>query len=185
MARINLLPWREELRKERQKQFYVVAGGSAAVMLGVIVLVHIHISGMIDSQNSRNKFLENEIKAVEKKIAEIEDLEKQKAQLIARMRVIERLQRNRPEIVHLFEEIAKATPEGLYLTEITQKGTVLTISGQAQSNARVSSFMRNLDASAWLENPVLDVIQSASGKGRNSANKVRTFTLRIKQSSSK
>lgn len=179
MARINLLPWREELRKERRKQFAFVAAGSAVLAILVGLYVHLHISSMIENQNDRNQYLQQQIKDVESKIKEIESLEKQKEQLLARMKVIEQLQTNRPEIVHLFDEIAKAVPDGLSLTSVTQAGRSMTMQGHAQSNARVSSFMRNLDASPWFENPVLDVIES-TGKGTT---RTRSFTLRVSQSS--
>jgi type IV pilus assembly protein PilN len=179
MARINLLPWRAELRKQRQREFLSMAGGSAMLMLLVIVYFHLQISSLIDTQNSRNTFLEKEIKEVESRIEEIKDLERQKQQLMARTKVIEQLQRNRPAIVHLFDEIVRATPDGLYLTSIIQKGDVLTIDGLAQSNARVSAFMRNIEASPWLDSPALDVIQIGTDKNASD----RKFTLRVKQSS--
>lgn len=179
MARINLLPWREEVRKERRKQFAFIAAGSAVLALLVVLYVHLHVASMIDNQSARNQYLQQQIADVETKIKEIENLEKQKEQLLARMKVIEQLQSNRPEIVHLFEEIAKAVPEGLSLTSIAQAGRTMTVQGRAQSNARVSSFMRNLDASPWFDNPVLDVIESTS-KG---SERTRSFTLRVNQSS--
>jgi len=181
MARINLLPWREELRKQRQQQFYFLAVGSALVMALVVVFIHLQINGMISEQEGRNRFLENEIKKVEEQIKEIEALERKKAQLLARMRVIERLQGNRPEVVHLFEQLVVRIPAGLYFTQVEQKERTLTIQGHAQSNARVSSMMRNLDASEWLENPALEVIEASSKGGERS----RTFTLTVQQTSGK
>jgi type IV pilus assembly protein PilN len=175
MARINLLPWRAELRKQRQREFFSIAGGSAMVMLLVVFYGHFHISGMIDGQMGRNQFLEQQIVEVEGRIKEITELEKQKQQLVARMKVIERLQSNRPEIVHVFDELARATPDGLYLTGITQKGTELKIEGMAQSNARVSAMMRNLDLSSYFENPLLNVIQAPDKSG------ARKFTLSVTQ----
>lgn len=180
MARINLLPWRDEKRKELRKQFVFIAAGSGVLMLLVILYVHIYVSGLISDQNSRNQYLQQQIGGVNSKIKEIEGLEKQKQQLLARMKVIEQLQQNRPAVVHLFESLAKAVPDGLYLTSLTQSGTSLTITGVAQSNARVSSFMRNLDNSRWFENPVLDVIQ-VKDKGEQS----RTFVLRVTQADKK
>ena len=176
MARINLLPWRAELRKQKQREFLSAAGGSFFVMLLVILYVHLHINSLIDTQTARNRFMEQQITEVESRISEIIELEKQKTQLIARMKVIERLQSDRPGVVHLFDELVRATPDGLHLTGIKQTGSVLKIEGVAQSNARVSSLMRNLEASAWLENPTLDVIQSVE---KSSA---RKFTLTVTQS---
>ena len=158
MARINLLPWREELRKERQKQFGVAAGVAAAAMAVVIGLVHFYFADQISNQNSRNNYLQAEIKRLDTKIAEIKDLEKQKANLLARMNIIQQLQRSRPEVVHVFDELITSLPEGVYLTQIINQGTVITVKGFAQSNARVSSYMRNVDAAGWLANPKLDVI---------------------------
>ncbi len=178
MARINLLPWREELRKEKQREFAVAAAGSAFVMAGIILLVHLNISGLISNQNSRNSFMQGQIEIVEAKIKEIRELEKQKQQLISRMKVIEQLQTNRPEIVHVFEEIVKTVPEGLSITSIKQSGSGLAIQGSAQSNARVSAFMRNLEASPWFNNPVLNVIKTDKKK----AGRTRSFSMQVKQS---
>lgn len=177
MARINLLPWRDDLRKEQRRQFFVVLGGSAILALMVVGYVHLHINGMIETQESRNSYLQGQIKDVESKIKEIDNLERQRQQLLARMRVIEQLQSDRSVIVHLFEELTKAVPEGLYLVNVKQSGRTLTIQGMAQSNARVSTLMRNLDASPWFENPVLEIIQSDNKKDRGS----RSFTMRVTQ----
>jgi type IV pilus assembly protein PilN len=176
MAHINLLPWRAELRKQKQREFATVAVGSAILMLLVIAFFHFQISGMIDHQNSRNSFLQREIETVEAQIKEIRDLEVQKQQLVARMKVIEQLQRDRPAVVHLFDELVKATPDGLYLTSVLQENSTLVIEGIAQSNARVSALMRNLEASPWLENPVLEIIQSDKSESS------RSFKLRVVQS---
>lgn len=176
MAHINLLPWRAELRRQKQREFATVAGGSAFLMVLVIAFFHIQISGLIENQNSRNQLLQREIKTVESQIKEIQDLEKQKQQLVSRMKVIEQLQRDRPAIVHLFDELVDVTPDGLFLTGVDQKGSILTIEGMAQSNARVSALMRNLEASPWLENPVLEIIQTQKDNSRK-------FKLRVTQSS--
>ncbi len=177
MAHINLLPWRQELRKEQQRQFLTIMGLSVFLMLAIIALVHIQIAGMIDHQISRNEFLKKEIAKVEKQIKEIDALSKQKKSLLARMEVIETLQYNRPEVVHLFDELIKVMPEGVYLTELKQSGKNLVMKGVAQSNARVSALMRNIEASEWLAEPKLDIIQK---KGKGDSNE-RTFTLRAKQ----
>lgn len=160
MTRINLLPWRELRRKEQQRQFVSIAAG-AAILMGVILLyVHIHVAGMIEEQTMRNKFMQDEISKVEAKIAEIKTLETKKQQLLARMNIIQQLQTRRPEIVHVFDELVRAVPPGMYLTKISQQGSNMVIEGVAQSNARISSFMRNLDASPWFANPKLDVIEA-------------------------
>lgn len=177
MAHINLLPWREELRQQKKKEFFTLLGGTALVFGGVVLLVHMYMVGLIDYQKSRNDILNKEIKVVERKIKEIRDLERQKEQLIARMRVIEQLQGNRPEVVHLFDEIARIVPEGLYISKIIQKQRTVTITGNAQSNARVSAFMRRLEASNWFSSPQLDVISTKKERQQ----RTREFTLMVSQ----
>jgi type IV pilus assembly protein PilN len=178
MTRINLLPWRELLRKEREREFYSIAGGAAVFMLLVIVYIHFHMSGVIETQNGRNRFLDDQIKKVEEQIKKIKGLEAEKSQLLARMKVIEELQGQRPQMVHLFDELVKALPDGVYLTSLKQTGSGITIEGVAQSNARVSAFMRNIDASQWLAQPRLNVIQSMDSKDGQKGSK---FILDIKQ----
>ena len=182
MTRINLLPWREMRRKEKQRQFISVVIG-AAILAGVVMLyVHLHVSGMIGAQNVRNDYLKGEIKQVEAKIKEIQTIEAEKKSLLARMNVIQQLQSRRPEIVHLFYELMRNVPSGIYLTKISQNGTSLTIDGMAQSNARVSAFMRNLDLSDWLEDPKLDVIKVDS-KNKQAVGRASNFTLHVTQAS--
>jgi type IV pilus assembly protein PilN len=160
MPHINLLPWREAARQERQRQFAVVGVGAAVLAALVVVFVHLQFSGMIETQNGRNLFLENQIKEVDKQIAEIKTLKDDKKALLARMEVIQKLQRSRPEVVHLFEEISKATPKGVFLLNASRSGNRLNIEGVADSNDSVSAFMRQLNASPWLNNPRLTVIES-------------------------
>ncbi|MDH5436042.1 MAG: PilN domain-containing protein [Gammaproteobacteria bacterium] len=177
MVRINLLPWREIRRKERERQFYSILAGSALLMGAIVLYVHLHINGLIDEQNNRNAFIESEIAIVEKQIKEIDQLEKEKARLLARMNVIQKLQSSRPVIVHMFDEIVNTLPDGVYLTSIKQNNNVLTLQGVAQSNARVSAFMRSIDKSDWLTDPKLNVIQT-NKKGRS---RTSSFTLVVKQ----
>jgi len=177
MARINLLPWREEQRAEQQRQFLTMLGLSAVLMVLIIAAIHLQYSRAISIQNSRNSFLQTNITEVEAKIAAITKLEKDKQRLLNRIERIQKLQRNRPEIVHLFDEIVRVLPEGIYLTSFTQKGKVLILKGKAQSNARVSALMRGVDRSEWLTNPVLDVIQ----KDNNKDSKDRSFVLKADQ----
>jgi type IV pilus assembly protein PilN len=177
MPHINLLPWREELRAERQRQF-LFAGVGAMIFMGlVIVLVHINASSMIDNQKARNAYLQKTIKGVEKQIQEIKTLKEDKAALLARMNVIQKLQRSRPEIVHLFEEISKATPKGVYLLNTSRKGKTLHIEGVADSNDSVSTFMRQLNDSPWLTSPRLDIIDSSKKAYPNSS----WFKLKVHQ----
>lgn len=181
MARINLLPWREERRKEQQKEFVTGLGIMALVALGAFGAWHLYVAGKIDNQNSRNAYLEREIAEVDAKIKEIKELETRKEQLIARMKVIEQLQKNRPEIVHVLDELVRAVPDGLHLTGLKQVGMQFTMQGIARSNGDVSTFLRNLEASEWFDVPALQVIQ-LDGKGAEKAVKEsRTFTLTVQQ----
>ena len=174
MPRINLLPWREQERKVRRREFLVAAGG--AVFAAVIFTLggKVLYGSWTDSQNEKNTLLRNEIKKLDAQIADIQDLENRRQRLLSRMEIIERLQRKRPEIVHLFDEIVKTVPEGVYLTNIKQTGNKLEIHGIAQSSTRVSTFMRNIDGSVWMDNPVLLVVESAN---KDSATGGSNFTL--------
>jgi len=177
MAHINLLPWREELRREKQQQFTVIGVGTAILAALLVLLAHMQMEGLIEQQNNRNKFLDTEIAALDKKIEKIKDLEKTKTALLARMDIIQQLQHSRPQSVHLMDELVYTLPDGVYLNSITQKGSSLTMSGVAQSNARVSAYMRNIDNSQWLGKPRLDVIETREDKNRRTA----TFVLRADQ----
>jgi type IV pilus assembly protein PilN len=181
MARvsINLLPWREELRKRQQQEFFAAIGAGVVAVCLLMVGVHLHIAGNIDYQNQRNQFLTQEIAALDKQIAEIKDLEVKKNRLVAKMEVIQQLQGSRPEMVHLIDELAKTVPDGIKLEEITQTGRDLAIKGISQSNARVSAYMRNLELSPWLENPVLGMIES---KGTTDGERPNRFELKVLQS---
>lgn len=177
MARINLLPWREERRKQQQIEFFTILGVAAAITLLLWGAVHLHYTQRIDYQDMRNQFLETQIARLDEKIKEIEDLEREKERLLARMRAIEQLQTNRPLIVRLFDELVTSLPDGVSVTKVEQSGKNITINGMAQSNARVSSFMRNLESSEWLEDPKLDIIQAETAEGL----RVSNFTLRFNQ----
>ncbi len=180
MTRINLLPWRELRRKEQQRQFISIAAGAVLLMGAVMVYVHLHMNALIEEQNLRNKFLQDEIVKVEQKIAEIRTLETKKQQLLARMDVIQQLQTRRPEIVHIFDELVRAMPSGMYLTGISQRGSTVVIEGAAQSNARISALMRNLDGSDWFNDPKLDVIEAdARDQARVSRFKLTVNQVRI------
>jgi type IV pilus assembly protein PilN len=178
MPRINLLPWREGQRKERKLAF-LVALGVAAIAAGVTAFAAYLLYGsMIESQERRNQQLRTEIKTLDKQIEEINNLETDKQRFIARMGIIEKLQRSRPEIVHVFEEIVRTLPEGVYLTGVKQTDRRLKFEGVAQSSTRVSSFMRNIDASQWLRNPELEVVQVQGTKGAVPGS---SFTLSAEQ----
>ncbi|MEJ1966156.1 MAG: PilN domain-containing protein [Gammaproteobacteria bacterium] len=162
MPRINLLPWRNEERKERKLAFFVAIGGATLAAAVAAFAAYLLLNSMIDGQIERNARLRTEIKLLDKQIEEINNLESSKQKYIARMEIIEKLQRSRPEIVHLFDEIARQLPEGVYLTGVKQTDKRLKFDGVAQSSTRVSAFMRNIDASDWLRNPELEVVQSAN-----------------------
>jgi type IV pilus assembly protein PilN len=169
MARINLLPWREELRKQKQREFAFTLAGAAILGALLVLLAHMQVQGMIESQSARNRFLEEEIVKLDNRIAKIRDLESTKAKLLARMNVIQQLQSSRPLSVHLLDDIVRTLPEGVYLEKLAQEGNNLTFFGVAQSNARVSAYMRNIDGSVWLSKPTLDVIQTETEKRRRIA----------------
>ncbi len=177
MAKINLLPWRDERRKEQKTEFAIMLGICAVVALLVWGVIHFYHNLLIEYQQNRNQYITSQIELLDKKIEEIKRLEKEKQRLLARMRAIELLQGNRPLIVRLFDELVRSLPEGVSVNKVSQKKTKITIEGVAQSNARVSSFMRNLESSEWLKDPELDIIQAKDNKGQRISN----FTLRFSQ----
>ena len=158
MPRINLLPWREQQRKERKLAFFVSLGGAAIGALLVAFAGYLLVNSMISGQERRNERLHTEIRSVDRQIEQINDLETQKQRFISRMQVIEKLQRSRSEVVHLFDEVAKTMPDGTYLTSFKQDGKRLKFEGVAQSSTRVSTFMRNISASQWMKDPELEVV---------------------------
>jgi len=175
MARINLLPWREDRRKLRQNEFYAILG--AATLAGLLVFGAIWYQHKlwIDGQIARNSYLRTEISALDEKIKEIEALEKTRSQLLARKAVIEQLQASRSKMVHLFDDLVRTIPEGVKLVSIKQEGEQLTLNGVAESNARVSTYMRNLEASEWVSNPQLAIVEARGGDARSRY----AFTLRV------
>jgi len=166
MARINLLPWRAERRKARQKEFGVMLGLAALAGILLTLLIVTIYNGRIAGQEARNQYLRDEITKVDAQIKEIDELDKKKSKLLARKEVIEQLQANRSQMVHLFDELVRTIPEGVRLTSIKQAGDLLTLEGLAQSNARVSSYIRALEGSGWMSRPDLSIIE-AKGADRN------------------
>lgn len=160
MARINLLPWRAERRKLRQKEFGSMLGIAGVAGLVISAMIWMYYNGQIEGQEARNAYLREQITLVQEQIAEIDALDKKKDNLLARKEVIELLQASRSQMVHLFDELVRTIPEGVRLNSIKQAGQVLTLQGSAQSNARVSSYMRNLEASGWMTSPDLSVIET-------------------------
>ena len=183
MPRINLLPWRAELRQKRKKEFLVALMGAVIVGAGLVYVSKLTVQGWTSSQRARNEILKMEITVLDKQIEEIKGLKSQRERLLARMRVIDQLQRSRPEVVHLFDEIVKAIPEGVSLTDIAQAGQRIELRGVAQSSTRVSALMRNIDGSQWMKDPSLDVVETvAAGVDKNS--KFKLFAQQIPMASS-
>ena len=179
MTSINLLPWREERRQEQKKEFGILAGLVLLLAGAVVGLIHIQMASKIDYQLDRNRFMSDEITKLDKEIAEIRDLKKVRRSLLERMEVIQSLQTSRPSIVHLFTEIVNTVPNGVYLETLTQVGENLKLDGEAESNARVSTYMRNLSDSLWLKDPNLSVIEIEDKKVK----RISAFTLTVKQTS--
>ena len=169
MARINLLPHRSERRKRARQHFFVVAGGTALVGGLIVVAMHGFYAAKIDSQIERNRFLKSEIAKLDKEIAEINKLKDEIQALLARKQIIETLQADRAQTVHLLDDLVKRMPEGVYLKALSQKGMRINLVGYAQSNARVSTLMRNIEASPWLENPDLIEVKAGSVSNRRVA----------------
>ena len=173
MPRINLLPWREQERKVRRREFGIAAGGAIVAAVLVALGGKLMYSSWIDTQADKNNYLKKEIGKLDEQITDILDLETRKQRLVARMEIIEKLQHSRPEVVHLFDEIVKTVPDGVYLTEMKENGRRLEIHGVAQSSTRVSTFMRSIDGSQWMTNPTLQVVETAP----NSPTGGSSFTL--------
>jgi type IV pilus assembly protein PilN len=179
MARINLLPWRENLRRQRQREFGLMLVGGLVVSLLIVGWWHFFNEGLMDHQKRRNAFLEREIAVVDKQIKEIQAIERTRSQLIARMNVIQDLQVSRPQIVHLFDELVETIPAGAFLTQTVQNGGAVALTGRAQSNARVSAYMRNVERSPWLADPQLKIIENKEQS--KEAAEMSDFRLTIKQ----
>jgi type IV pilus assembly protein PilN len=175
MVRINLLPHREQKRQARQRQFISLAIGLAVLGIAVVGLVHVVIAARIDNQASRNKLLQDEIAKLDEQIKEIDKLREQTQALLARKQIVETLQANRTEAVHLLDQLVRQLPDGLYLKSVKQAGGKVTLVGYAQSNARVSTLMRNIENSPWLALPELVEIKSVPLEKQ----KVNEFTLNL------
>ena len=172
-ARVNLLPHREERRKRARSHFFVVMGGTAVVGALIVGLMHTYYAEKIDAQQGRNQYLKTEIAKLDKEIAEINKLKDEIGALLARKQIIETLQADRAQTVHLLDDLVKRMPEGVYLKSLAQKGLRINVVGYAQSNARVSTLMRNIEASPWLENPELVEVKAASVDKR----RIAEFTM--------
>jgi len=164
MARINLLPWRAERRKQRQKEFAAMVGASAILALVLAFALVSYYNAQISGQEERNAFLRAQIAQVDKQIEEIKALDEKKSKLLARKEVIEQLQANRSKMVHLFDSLVRTIPDGVVLTTVKQEGDKLTLTGRSQSNARVSTYMRMLETAGWMTKPELSVIEARDGE---------------------
>jgi type IV pilus assembly protein PilN len=173
IARVNLLPHRAERRKRAKQHFFVVSGGTAIIGVLIVGLMHSYYAERISMQEGRNAFLKSEMAKLDKEIAEINKLRDEIAALLARKQVIETLQADRAQTVHLLDELVKQTPEGVFLKSVVQRGARVQILGYAQSNARVSTLMRNIESSKWLGSPELIEVKAAPLEKR----KVSEFTM--------
>lgn len=176
MPSINLRPWREELRAERQKQFITMLVGIVIVACGLVFLWQNSVTSQIEYQKSRNSYLQTSMKELDKKIKEIEQLKAQRKELLSRMKVIQDLQGTRPVIVRVFDELVRTLPDGLYYDSLDRKADMLAIKGMAESNNRISGLMRNFENSVWFAEPNLTDVSSV--KGEDGLNR---FDMSVKQ----
>lgn len=179
MARINLLPWREQLREERKREFFVLLMGVIVIAAGILFLVDRNFRGDIRYQQSRNDFIRREILVLDARIAEINELKEQKEQISSRMEVIQDLQGSRPVIVRIFDELVKALPTGVYFNSLQRTGERLEIEGIAESNNKVSDLMRQIDDSEWFVNPSLQQISAASADANSDQRAANAFSLTL------
>lgn len=175
MARINLLPWREERRKLRNREAQTLFAATAVAAVLAVLLIVFQYGRLIDGQLARNRLLEQEIQAVDRKIKEVEEFEKERSRLLSRKQIIEQLQSSRSMMVHLFDDLVRTIPEGVRLNSIKQAGDQLTLEGAAESNARVSEYMRKLEVSDWMGSPDLQIVEA---KGADKRSRY-VFTLRV------
>lgn len=177
-VRINLLPHREQKRQARQRQFISLAVSLAVLGLAIVALVHGVLAGQIETQKDRNGLLKKEIAKLDEQIKEIDRLREQIQAVLARKQVVETLQGNRSEAVHLLDQLVRQLPDGIYLSSVRQQGAKVTVTGYAQSNARVSTLMRNLEASPWLTRPELVEIKLVQAPGQTNRDlKINNFTM--------
>jgi len=181
MTRINLLPWREIRRREQDRQFFSGSIGAWVLMGLAVAYAWWHMTGLIDHQNNRNMYLQSEIVKVETQIKEINKIRRERERLIARMEVIQQLQADRAQVVHVFDDLVRKLPKGVYFTALKKQNKAIVLNGFAQSNARISTLMRNLEASDWFAAPNLDVINVAPQGGT----RISKFTLKVNQSANK
>jgi len=177
MIYINLLPWREQRRAERQKQFIVTVGLAAVLGALLVFGAHVYMNALIEHQQARNQMLQAEIRVLDRQIARIRELDRQRQNVVDRIQVIQTLQASRPEAVHLFDQIVRTLPEGTYFRELRQEGERIRLVGRAESNARISALMRRVDASPWLRDSTLQIIETR----QEGPIQVRDFRLEASQ----
>lgn len=180
MAKINLLPWRAERRKQREREFYMALGATAVAAFAVLFAAIFWMGHLIDDQNSRNAYLQGQIKSLDKQIEEIKELDNTRSRLLTRKEIIEQLQSNRSQMVHLFDEMVKTIPDGVRLSTMKQGGDTLTLEGVAESNSRVASYMRNIDASPWMGHTDLRKIENKGGAKDADKKMPYDFSLDVK-----
>ncbi len=178
MARINLLPWREQLREERKQRFLVAMGSTLIVAAGLVFFAGQYLDGAINQQNARNGFVEKEIAGLDERIKQISELKGRRTKLLERMKIIQDLQGNRPVIGRIFDQMVRTLPDGVFFSALSRKGDVISIEGTAESNNRVSSLMRNLEASDWMKAPNLTEVKALKAGAVDQAS---TFKLTVKQ----
>lgn len=177
MIQINLLPWRDRRREHRQKQFFAVLGGAVVVGGLLVFAAYAFMNAQIDNQNARNQMLQSEIRVLDRQIARIRELDEQRQMLNDRIEVIQTLQASRPEAVHLFDQLVLSLPPGMYFRELRREGDRLRLVGRAESNARISALMRRVDASPWLSDSTLQIIETR----QDGALQVRDFRVEARQ----
>jgi len=160
MARINLLPWRDELREERKKQFVIVLFAVLVIAAGLVFLSNLFVSGRLDNQNARNSYLQKEIASLDERIKQVREIREMRTQLLGRMQVIQDLQSNRSVMPRLFDQLVRTLPDGVYYSSLSMQGQRISINGFAESNNRVSTLMRNLEASPWLAGATLSGVKA-------------------------
>lgn len=180
MANINLLPWRAERRKLREREFYMMLLGTAVAALAVLFAAIFWMGQLVDNQNDRNAYLQDQIKGLDSQIEEIQELDKTRSQLLTRKEIIEQLQSNRSQMVHLFDEMVKTIPDGARLVSMKQAGDILTLEGVAESNSRVASYMRNIDVSPWMGRTDLRKIENKAGAAGTDKKMPYDFSLDVK-----
>jgi len=177
MREINLLPWRERMRDEKRRQFLLVFGVSFILSISIMVFFHFNLRNSISIQRAKNMFLRNEVGALDDQLSMVAQYDKRKEDLLSRMRVIQKLQATRQQVVRVFDELLNVIPKGVYLIKITREGDKIVLSGEAQTNNQVSDLMRNIQESHWFNKPVLNEIKTVVKKGSPQS----TFKLQMLQ----